>query len=69
MRHSRAGGRVIIHNMVLQGTIFRAKALNYIDNNFILINLFISTCLAGCVAQGFNPAKAACDTARRRDTQ
>ena len=56
-------GCVIIHNRVLRGTIFRAKALGYIDKNLILYNLSISTCLTGCVAQGFNPAKAGCDTA------
>jgi len=60
--HARTGGCVIIHNMVLRGTIFRAKALAYTDKTMIMYSFFLSICFPGHVAQGFNPAKANCDT-------
>jgi hypothetical protein len=52
----------LIHDMVLRGIILRAKALAYIVNTLIEHILFIATCSPGHVAQGFNPAKADCDT-------
>jgi hypothetical protein len=58
----RFGGCVIIHNNVLQGIIIRVKALAYIDNGMIIHSLWLPTYLPVYVAQGFNPAKADCDT-------
>jgi len=49
--------------MVLRGTIFRAKALAYTDKMMIIYSFLLSIFLPGHVAQGFNPAKADCDTA------
>ena len=54
---------VFVLNIVLQGIILRAKALANIDNSLIIHSLFLSNCLSDHVAQGFNPAKADCDTA------
>jgi len=58
----RFRGCVILRNIALRGIILRAKALAYIDNGQIIHSLFLSICLSDHVAQGFNPAKADCDT-------
>ena len=54
---------VIIQQIVLHRIIFRAKALGYIENSLIIQGFILSNLMPGHVAQGFNPAKADCDTA------
>ena len=59
---ARFRGCVMLCNIVLRRIILRAKALAYIDNGMIIQSLHLSICLLDHVAQGFNPAKADCDT-------
>ena len=54
---ARLRGCVIIHNRVLRGTIFRAKALDYIDNSLILNNLFFFHRFGRLCGAGFQPCQ------------
>jgi hypothetical protein len=55
-------GCIMIYDTVLRGIIIRAKAQAYIDNSLIINSLILFTCFLDHVVQGFNPAKAECDT-------